>query len=120
MGHHQGTKYQCQTCYKELLNQKSVKNHEIMHSRSGEKPFQCTACVKTFSFEKLLKLHELRIHFNNGSFMCEKCPKGFSLKESLKKHMETVHKCVKPLQKVKPTKLKRAYRRKNENKEHKI
>jgi len=75
--------YKCDVCAKTFSNQRSVRDHQLVHK--DVKEMMCSFCGSSFKGERKLKYHIRSVHAVK-TFKCEVCPKVFSTNASLIRH----------------------------------
>lgn len=95
---HEGMKYVCGICKKELKDYGGYKIHLQNHDRENLKKFSCPVCDEEFRYRHCFTRH-LKVHKGEiVPFVCHICGKAVSTKVSLREHMllhsdERPHKC---------------------------
>ena len=87
---HEGVKYTCDQCGKQVTQKQSLKLHvQTLHIQSAHEDtkFTCSQCDKQFTSKGYLKLHIQSAH-EGVKFPCTQCDKQFSLKSNLYQHIQ--------------------------------
>lgn len=74
---------QCEVCGKSFVDERSLKQHNRVHSSSAR--YQCEHCDKSFAQRSNLNIHT-RSHTGAKPYKCEVCGEGFNTSCKLKSH----------------------------------
>lgn len=79
--------FECDTCHKIFLNDKSLLAHLETHTKKNKrsKLLQCDICSKKFSWQLSLDQHRLK-HYFERNYVCHICSKRFSQESELDLH----------------------------------
>ncbi|XP_076970603.1 GDNF-inducible zinc finger protein 1 isoform X2 [Tamandua tetradactyla] len=84
--------FQCTTCEKAFLYEKSFLKHiQHRHGVAAEVVYRCDTCGQTFANRCNLKGHQRHVHSSERHFPCELCGKKFKRKKDVKRHVLQVH-----------------------------
>ncbi|XP_048204659.1 GDNF-inducible zinc finger protein 1 isoform X2 [Perognathus longimembris pacificus] len=91
-GEKKKSNFQCTSCQKAFLYEKSFLKHiKHHHGVATEVAYRCDTCGQTFANRCNLKSHQRHVHSSERHFPCELCGKKFKRKKDVKRHVVQVH-----------------------------
>ncbi|XP_055596060.1 zinc finger protein 501-like [Uranotaenia lowii] len=87
--------FKCEFCGKGFRQLCALREHQIIHTQTEDRPFKCTLCPITFKRQEALD-HHMKEHLGEKQFKCNQCPMTYIYQRDLRRHIRLKHEGVKP------------------------